>query len=99
VIGRFVEVTAGLDEVTVTCAGALVAAHERSWGTRGTLTDPVHAATAARLRAAHRQHAAHVQYPPARVGDQVALRALSDYDEIFALGALTMPAPALKAVQ
>jgi len=27
------------------------------------------------------------------------LRALSDYDEIFALGALTMPAPALKAVQ
>jgi len=99
VIGRFVEVTAGLDEVTVTCAGALVAAHERCWGTRGTLTDPVHAATAARLRAAHRQHAAHVQYPPARVGDQVALRALSDYDEIFALGALTMPAPALKAVQ
>lgn len=85
VIGRFVDITAGLTEVTVTCAGKVVAAHERCWDTRRTITDPAHVTTAAVLRQAHRGRSAAVSGPAARAGAVVGVRALSDYDDLFAL--------------
>jgi transposase len=85
VIDRFVDVTASLDTVTVHCDGKIVAQHNRSWAKQLVITDPVHAATAAKMRellaldrqrrqAAVRQHAD---------GHAVALRALPDYDALF----------------
>jgi hypothetical protein len=47
VIGRTVEIAAGLEEVTVTCGGRLVAAHPRCWAAHQSITDPAHAAAAA----------------------------------------------------
>jgi transposase len=84
-IGRFVDVTASLEEVTVFCDGQVVARHQRSWAKQSVVTDPVHAATAQRMRqalaldrqkrqAAIRHHAD---------GHAVALRALPDYDALF----------------
>ncbi len=84
-IGRFVDVTASPDTVTVFCDGQLVARHERSWAKQTVVTDPAHAATAHRMRqalaldrekrqAATRHHAD---------GHAVALRALPDYDALF----------------
>jgi transposase len=84
-IGRFVDVTASLTEVTVACEGQLVARHARSWAKHGVVTDPDHRATAATMRqalalqrqsrqAATRQHAD---------GHAVMLRALPDYDALF----------------
>jgi transposase len=103
VIGRLVDVHAGLDEVVVTCAGTLVARHPRCWAVRRTLTDPVHVAVAARLRDAHQQRvlerARAVPASVARPGDHVALRALSDYDEIFALDAVARVGPDLKVMR
>jgi transposase len=58
VIGRTVEVAAGLDEVTVTCQGRLAARHPRCWAAHQSITDPAHAAAAAQLRQARRH------YPP-----------------------------------
>ena len=51
-IGRSVDVTASPDTVTVLCDGQLVARHRRSWAKQAVVTDPVHAATAARMRQA-----------------------------------------------
>jgi transposase len=83
-IGRFLDVTASLDEVVVFCEGQVVARHRRSWAKHGVITDPAHQATAAALRqdfertrqqaAAVRQHAD---------GHVVTLRALPDYDALF----------------
>jgi transposase len=84
-IGRFVDVTASLTEVTATCDGQLAAHHARSWAKHGVVTDPHHQATAAKMRqalaierqsrqAATRQHAD---------GHAVMLRALPDYDALF----------------
>ena len=39
-IGQIVEVTTTLAQVTVSRAGRLLAAHERCWAARQTLTDP-----------------------------------------------------------
>jgi transposase len=50
VIGRQVNVAAGLDTVEVTCAGTLVASHRRSWAAHQTITDPAHAEAAKALR-------------------------------------------------
>ena len=50
-IGRFVDVHAGLERVVVTCAGRVVACHDRCWDARRTITDPAHQATAKQLRA------------------------------------------------
>jgi transposase len=85
VIGRLVDVHAGLTTVEVTCAGTVVAAHERSWAARQTITDPAHVTTAAALRAAYQARTAAVRGPAAAAGAVVGVRALSDYDEIFAL--------------
>lgn len=85
VIGRFVEVHAGIEVVSVTCAGRLVGTHARSWGSGQTITDPQHVAVAAVLRTAFKARTAAMRGPAAAAGAQVGLRALSDYDEIFAL--------------
>jgi transposase len=84
-IGRFVDVTASLTEVSAVCDGQAAARHTRSWAKHGVVTDPQHQATAATMRqalaierqsrqAATRQHAD---------GHAVMLRALPDYDALF----------------
>jgi transposase len=74
VIGRRIEVTAGLDRVRVLCEGQVVADHERCWAWHQSLTDPAHRAAAAALRA---QRVAVLRRP---AGPQVEIRALADYD-------------------
>ena len=68
-IGRRVEVRLDLEELTVTCAGEVVARHARSWAKHRTLTDPAHEAARHALRAA-----------AAVVDDDVQVRDLSVYD-------------------
>ncbi len=80
-IGRLVTVTAGLEQVIVTCAGQQVARHDRCWAAHQTITDPAHAATAKALR---RQHLAGTA--PVSV-TEVAQRDLADYDRVFGLAA------------
>jgi transposase len=78
VIGRRIEVTAGLDRVKVFCDGKPVADHDRVWARHQTITDPAHAAAAKALR---RERITIVR-PPA--GTDVQIRPLADYD--IALG-------------
>nr|WP_239455383.1 IS21 family transposase [Nocardioides gilvus] len=89
VIGRFVDVHAGLDTVTITCAGTPVGAHQRCWSSHQTITDPVHVSTAAGLRTAFKARTADMRGPTTRqssgVGAVVGVRALSDYDALFDL--------------
>jgi transposase len=85
VIGRFVDVTASLDTVTVTCDGQVVARHDRSWAKHGVVTDPAHKQTAAALRRAYdeerQRRTAAIRYHAD--GHAVSLRALPDYDALF----------------
>jgi len=78
VIGRLVDVTAGLNRVTVHVGEHLVAGHARVWARGLTVTDPAHAATARRLRQEFRQPR-HSALP----GDLT--RDLADYDRAFGL--------------
>jgi transposase len=78
-VGRRVEITAGLDQVVVTCGGAQVAAHARCWAAHQSITDPTHAAAAAQLRRARRL----ATTPP--IGTAVQQRSLADYDRLFGL--------------
>lgn len=84
VIGRFVDVSASLQEVVAVCDGQVVARHQRSWAKHGVITDPSHVATAAALRhqfaneRRRRQTARHHLD-----GHRVSLRALPDYDALF----------------
>ena len=78
-VGRRVQVIADLDQVLVTCAGRLVAAHQRCWARHQTISDPDHVEAAAVLRAAARQR------PPKPVDTDVQHRALTDYDRAFGL--------------
>lgn len=101
VIGRFVDIVADLDRVRVTCAGRLVADHARCWARAATITDPVHVATAARLRTAWQDE----ERARARAGDRrhldghpVPLRALPDYDALFGVD-FTAPARAQEVVR
>jgi Mu transposase-like protein len=84
-IGRIIDITASLTEVTAVCDGQPAARHHRSWAKHGVVTDPHHKTTAAKMRqalaldrqsrqAAARQHAD---------GHAVMLRALPDYDALF----------------
>ena len=93
-IGRFVDVHAGLGEVVVTCAGTQVAAHVRSWSTHQTITDPGHVAMAGQLRSAFQARTAAMRGPVPAPGTAVGQRALSHYDEVFNLPA-TPPCPPL----
>ena len=74
-IGRMVEINAGLDEVMVTAEGRQWARHQRVWATRSIVTDPAHVEAAARLRATFNQSR------PAACED--LLRDLADYDRAF----------------
>ena len=85
VIGRFVDVHAGLDEVTVTCMGTLVARHQRCWAPRQSITAPAHVAAAAELRSAYQARTAATRGPQAATGTEVGQRSLSHYDEVFGL--------------
>ena len=74
-IGRMVEINAGLDEVMGTAEGRQWARHQRVWATRSIVTDPAHVQAAARLRATFSQSR------PAPGED--LLRDLADYDRAF----------------
>ena len=76
-VGRMVNVRADLQQVTVTCSGHLVAAHQRCWAPGLTVTDPTHVATAARLRERYQR--------PARTPDPAdgLVRDLAAYDATF----------------
>jgi hypothetical protein len=97
-IGRFIDVTATLTEVSAVCDGQPAARHARCWAKHGVVTDPQHQATAAKMRqalaierqsrqAATRQHAD---------GHAVMLRALPDYDALFGVD-FTNPTTAMEA--
>ena len=74
-IGRMVEVTAGLEEVVVTAEGRRCARHSRVWASRMTVTDPAHVETAARLRGGLAQ--------PVTTAEPDLVRDLGDYDRAF----------------
>lgn len=76
-IGHLVEVHTTVDAVTVSRSGRLLAAHDRCWATRQTLTDPAHVATAAVLRRQFQTG------PPPPTPDEHLVRDLSDYDRAF----------------
>jgi len=81
VIGRRIEVIAGLDRVAVWCGGRAVAGHQRSWAWHQTITDAEHYAAAAGLR---RQRARALR----PVGEpQVEQRSLAVYDALAASSA------------
>ncbi|WP_104126206.1 hypothetical protein [Cryobacterium sp. Y57] len=74
-IGRLVDVSADLAQVTLRLEERVVACHERVWSTAQTITDPAHVVQAGRLRRAF-QH-------PAAPADADLLRDLADYDTAF----------------
>jgi transposase len=74
VIGRRIEITAGLDRVRVCCDGQVVADHDRAWAKHQTITDPGHLAAARALR----RDRLEVIRPA--TGPQVEIRRLADYD-------------------
>jgi len=76
-IGRRVDIRADLDEVVVTCAGDVVARHERSLVRHRTVTDPVHATSADALRQTHRATMA------TGSGPEVEVRDLAAYDRLL----------------
>jgi hypothetical protein len=84
VIGRFVDVTATLDTVTVCCGNQTVAVHARCWAKARTITDPAHQEIAGDLRRAlavdRERRTSRRAHPD---GHPVALRALPDYDALF----------------
>ncbi len=76
-IGRIVDVEAGLEKVTVSVEGRLLASHERRWARHRIFTDdPAHLDKAATLRRTHRS---------VKAGRAAAVeeRDLSIYDELF----------------
>lgn len=94
VIGKFVDVSASAQEVTVCCDGKVVARHTRSWARQSVVTDPAHRATAAQMRQAlaedrQRRQAATRHHAD---GHTVTLRALPDYDALFGVD-FTNPTP------
>jgi transposase len=79
VIGRRIEVIAGLDRARVLCEGRAVADHERAWAWHQTITDPAHHAAATALR---RQRASRLRPVPE---PEVEQRNLADYDTALGL--------------
>jgi transposase len=76
VVGRRIEVTAGLARVRVSCEGRIVADHERCWARHQTITDPAHLAAAQQLRSARRRLAP----VPGPADAEVEYRDLAVYD-------------------
>ncbi len=85
-IGRFVDITCGLEQVTVRCAGTMVAEHEHCWDLRRTITDPAHVAAAKQLRAAFQSRNT-LTAERVETSHRVGIRSLSDYDALFNLNA------------
>lgn len=85
-IGQLVEVSTTLDRVTVSQGGQLLAAHDRCWAARQTLTDPAHVQAAAALRQQFQTG------PPSAAGDHL-LRDLADYDRAFGVDFTTTAIP------
>jgi len=79
VIGRRVEVIAGLARVQVLCDGKVAADHERIWAWHQTITDPAHHAAAKALR---RQRVGVLRPAPE---PEVEQRCLADYDTALGL--------------
>jgi transposase len=77
VIGRRIEVVAGLDRVRAWCGGQLVADHERAWSWHQVITDPEHKAAAVALR---RQRVGMLR--PVGPEPEVEQRSLSVYDAL-----------------
>ena len=75
-IGQLVDVRTTLNQVTVSRTGLLLAAHDRCWAARQTLTDPAHVQAAAALRRQFQTG------PPPAAGDHL-VRDLADYDRAF----------------
>lgn len=78
-VGRQVQVLAGLDTVTVTLAGKVVAEHARCWARHQSITDPAHHAAALALAARARKP------KPAPERDVVEQRNLGVYDAAFGI--------------
>lgn len=78
-VGRFVEVVADLERVSVQLGSRVVATHPRCWARWQTITDPAHrdAALALSTAVAHR--------PAAAPADEVEQRDLGAYDAAFGL--------------
>jgi transposase len=74
VIGRRIEILAGLDRVRVLCDGKVVADHDRVWARHQTISDPEHVAAARLLR---RERIGVIRPAPE---PEVEVRALADYD-------------------
>ncbi|MEV4512564.1 IS21 family transposase [Dactylosporangium sp. NPDC049525] len=92
-IGRFVDWIATPARVVATCAGQVVAEHDRSWTNAATITDPHHQATAKVLRVELAERRA-TRRPGTRShpdGHVVALRALPDYDALYGVDFDTTP--------
>jgi transposase len=77
VIGRRIEVTAGLGRVRVICDGRVVADHERCWARHQTISDPGHLAAAKAMRTARRLAAV-----PGPGEDEAGQRDLAVYDQL-----------------
>ena len=74
VIGRRIEVIAGLGRVRAVCDGKAVADHERVWAWHQTISDPAHVAAARALRERRAVALRPVAEP------EVEQRCLADYD-------------------
>jgi hypothetical protein len=81
VIGRRVEVVAGLDRVQAFCEGRLVADHQRCWARHQSIHDPTHVQAAHVLRSEHATR-------PRPTEPEVELRCLADYDTALGLDGL-----------
>jgi hypothetical protein len=81
VIGRRVEVVAGLDRVQAFCEGRLVADHQRCWARHQSIHDPTHIEAARVLRTEHATR-------PRPAEPEVELRCLADYDTALGLDGL-----------
>ncbi|MFF1612297.1 IS21 family transposase [Amycolatopsis sp. NPDC058278] len=97
-IGRFVDIAATPEQVTVLCDGQVVARHNRCWAKQVVVTDPSHQASAALLRknfAAERLRR-EVSGETRRHADGhvVAMRALPDYDALFGVDFTAPPTKA-----
>jgi transposase len=79
-IGRIVDVTADLHQVTVTHDGTVIAVHQREWARQLIVTDPAHVAEAAVLRQAFKQVRGY------RPLEAVETRDLASYDDLFGTG-------------
>lgn len=93
-VSRRIEVHAGLEEVTATCDGLLVARHERCWAPHQSVTDPAHKAAADTQRRAHVRAVGDRERARAdnNDSDEIEQRDLSGYDRMFGVDSDTTAA-------